>query len=278
MIDLNNINVTREGSRVINNVSLSILPGQIISLIGPNGAGKSSLLQVIGGLISVESGGVSVVFGNAQANDNTSTPTFDKVLPNSEDLLSLPASIRARHLASLPQQNSLGFAYSVREVVSLGRFPHATGIVEDELITSTVMKLLDVMRLADRNYLSLSGGEQQRVHLARVICQIWPRNNAQGAGNILLLDEPDSSLDLGHKQKLFRVLQDLAKKGVTVVIAEHDVNMALRFSHAVGVLKRGELVAFGTPKDIIVPELMAKVFDAEVCSYLNADGLHQMGF
>ena len=259
MIVLQNTSIQRDGAQVINNVSLKVWPGQVVSLIGPNGAGKSSVLQAIGGLIPISSGALTVQ------------------LKSGDELLSLPVSTKAKTLASLPQHNPINFAYSAQEVVALGRYPHSTGVDVDASIVQKVMVLLDVQHLAKRNILSLSGGEQQRVHLARVIAQIWPLNPADSSQNILLLDEPATSLDLGHKQKLFSVIQSLASSGVTIIIAEHDVNMALRFSDAVGVLKRGALVAFGKPNDIITPRLLGEVFDANVHTFMSSGGSQQLG-
>src|SRR5690625_616513 len=151
VLNVDNLSVTRGTRRLVNGVSFSVTPGQVVSIIGPNGAGKTTLLRAITGDVSAHG-----------------TLHF-----NQRPLAHWPARDKAMSLAVLTQSNPLSFAFTVEEVVSLGRGPHSTGATLDRQICHEAMAALDVAHLASRLYPSLSGGEQQRTQLARVMAQIW---------------------------------------------------------------------------------------------------------
>lgn len=173
--------------------------------------------------------------------------------------LSLQA--RARQIACLPQASSLNFNFTVEEVVCLGRIPHSTGVKADKRIVKEAMALMDISYLCGRSYTALSGGEKQRTQLARVMAQLWQSDDA--GGRLLILDEPTSSLDLGHKQQLMAAIKHLAGEGVAVLMIEHDLNMVANYSQQLLALKCGFVEAYGPVKQHLNAHLIKVLFDAE---------------
>ena len=239
-LTLNNVSVTRNSPvRLVDDVSFSLDQGQVLAIIGPNGAGKSTLLRAITGEWpyngSIEM--VGLVSG---------------------------ASERARQLAVLNQHSQLAFPFRACEVVQLGRIPHASGRAVDLDIIDAALKLMDITHMTDKLYTELSGGEKQRVQLARVLAQIWRAKDASGGKRILLLDEPTTALDLGHQQQLLRAVAKFADQGVTVVMVLHDINLAVQHAHKVLAMQGGKVAAFGTADDVMSPELIQELFGTEV--------------
>ncbi|WP_111640948.1 heme ABC transporter ATP-binding protein [Marinimicrobium alkaliphilum] len=222
-------------------VSLAVRPGEVLAIIGPNGAGKTTLLRALSGDL---------------------TPTEGQVTFNGRALADWPARERALALAVLTQANSLTFGFTVAEVVSLGRTPHSTGAVVDHRVCRAAMKALDVLHLAERAYPSLSGGEQQRVQLARVMAQIWRPDGE--ADRLLLLDEPVTSLDLGHQRQLMQAVRDFADSGVGVVMVVHDISLAAAYSDHLLALKDGAGVAYGRPEQVVTEAQISDLFDSPV--------------
>lgn len=217
---------------LLRDVSLTVEPGEVVALVGPNGAGKSSLLRVLAGDV---------------------VPTSGRVLLDGKP----PADYHARELALkravLPQQTVLQFAFSVREVVEMGRGPRR--LDENGPIVADSLRRTDTLHLADRIYPSLSGGEQARVTLARVLAQETP---------ILLLDEPTASLDLHHQQLVMDVARELAGAGASVVTILHDLNLAAGYADRIGVMREGRLARMGTPWETFTEELLSDVFSCPI--------------
>ncbi len=232
------VTANRTKRTLVDQSSFSLQAGEVISIIGPNGAGKSSLLKAISGELSFS--------GKLSFNG-----------------LSVDRLKRARQLAVLPQLSLLNFPYKVHEVVALGRLPHKTGWSEDQLIIQEVLALLDIDYLAERRYTKLSGGEKQRVQLARVLCQIWRAEDADHQARILLLDEPNSALDLGHQQELMKIVSDVAKQGVAVMMVMHDINLAIPYSDKILAMLCSQTIAFGSPVDVIKQATIEKLFQAK---------------
>ena len=154
----------------------------------------------------------------------------------------------------------------MREVVGLSRIPHDSGAKVDQEIIDQVLSYLDAHYLADRLYTQLSGGEQQRVQLARVLAQIWqPAEKSR----LLLLDEPSSSFDLTHQQMLMSTISDFASQNVGILVVLHDLNMAMQCADNVGVLCCGKLEGFGSPSAVLTESLVRKVFNADVSFYTD---------
>lgn len=235
MLEIQGLIVTG-GSRCLLEVGQLTLPaGQFVALLGPNGAGKSSLLKAISGEV----------------------PWRGQVNFHGCALYRWPSDERARHLAVLPQASNLTFPFSVREVVEMGLMPLSLSRADGSRAVRMAMEEADCLPLAERNFPSLSGGEKQRVHLARVLVQLHQAEKAP----LLLLDEPVSAQDLGQQHNILGLAAHLARqRGITVMAVLHDVNQALRYSMRCLVLGDGYVVADGLPGDVLTPEKIEQVW------------------
>lgn len=236
MLEVNTASVQIEGITLIDKIDISINSGEVVALVGPNGAGKSTLLRAIAGEQALTQGHISF--------HGKPTLNWDK-------------KKCAQHLAVLPQSSVLNFPFTGREVVQLARTPHETGLTLDNQIVDEVLEYLDATYLAERIYTRLSGGEQQRIQLARVLAQIWQPAEKE---RLLLLDEPSSSFDLAHQQLLVSAIRKLARSGIGILVVLHDLNMALNCADKIAVLCCGQLRAFGTPDDVLNEDLLKEVF------------------
>lgn len=232
---------------LVNDVNCEVSKGEILAIIGPNGAGKSTLLKAISGDVNF---------------------TGELITP----ALSQDNALRARQLAVLPQFSLLNFPYRVHEVVALGRIPHATGATRDNDIINQALELMDIAYLTERLYPDLSGGEKQRVQLARVLAQIWHEDDAENKTRLLLLDEPTTALDLGHQQDLMRVIKAFAKQGVAVVMVLHDINLAAQYADKLLALLCSETLAYGTVDHVIQKPIIDKLFgiEADIIKHPNS--------
>lgn len=233
------LSAKRAEKLVLNKVLLDFFAGELLALIGPNGAGKSSLLHALAGELELISG---------------------EIFLQDKQLNAWSLQDRARRIAVLPQHSTLNFPYRVQEVVSLGRLPHATGLIRDRQIVQHALEAMDLLNLENHLYTQLSGGEKQRCQLARVLAQIWPENS--GTHALLLLDEPCAALDPGHVELLITQLKQFCKQGVTVVLVLHDINFASQHADRILVMDKGSLIAQGRNTDVISEELLNKVFKA----------------
>lgn len=225
----------RAGCRtLVETIDFALRPGRVQILAGPNGAGKSTLLRVLTGETTPDEGTVHL-HGNPLHN-----------YENGE---------LARRRACLPQSSTLSFPFTIREVAAIGRLPYREHRRKRERI---IDRALDRVGLLDRDaesYLHLSGGEKQRVHLARVLAQL-----GDPGGGILLLDEPTSSLDLTFQQLVFAIAAEWAERGAAVLIVLHDLNQAMRFGSWVTVLDHGRVAGQGPPRDVLTPGLLEQVY------------------
>ncbi len=235
------------GTKVLlNKVSLTLAPKQLIMLIGPNGAGKSTLLKIIAGSLKPQQG--QVFFADKPLNAYSSRQL-------------------AQQRAVLSQHSDLLFPFSALEVVMMGRSLYAETSQTSRAIAKRMMQQTDVAHLAYANYLTLSGGERQRVHLARVLSQLFQEYRdeaANQASKLLLLDEPFASLDLNHQYQLLRLLPQLIEQNYTIVLAVHHLELALRYGDAVICLHEGNVYQQGEPQVVINSDLIKKVFQVNV--------------
>lgn len=249
MLIIDQVGLTISAVPLLNNITLDCPQGTVTALMGPNGAGKTSLLKVISGEHRATQGQVVI---NGQ--------------PSSE----WKAADIAKFMAVLPQSSTLEFAFSAQEVVALGRTPHDTGLVRDTEIVSAALNRVDASYLAERSFVQLSGGEKQRVQLARVLAQIWEYCEGNGSTDgILLLDEPSASFDLAHQLMLIEIVQKIAAQGVTVVMVMHDLNLAAKCADQLVMMNCGHCTAVGTAQALLTPELIEQVFSvkAEVMTH-----------
>lgn len=231
-IETDAVTVDIEGHRILSDVAFAAHPGQLHALIGPNGAGKSTLLGVIAGDQNVTSGTVRI---------------------SGKELSEWSVRQLARERAVLLQDHSVFFPFSVRQVVEMGRTPWARSPREDddEDVVAASLAATDIEHLADRRIPSLSGGESARTAFARAL--------AQQTG-ILLLDEPTAALDLGHQEAVLQLARERAQAGDAVVVVLHDLTLAAAWSDRITLLERGQVVATGTPVDVLTAERISAVY------------------
>jgi len=235
------LSLSLSGTPLLKEIDLDVEPGKITTILGPNGAGKTSLLRALIGELAPSTGSITL----------NGVP-IKRVMPMQ----------RARMLAVLPQHSLLNFPFTATEVVMLGRTPHATGVVHDRQVVAEALQAVDGDHLAARIYTQLSGGEKQRVHLARVLAQIWEA--AAGGDRYLVLDEPTSSFDLAHQQLTLEVVRTLARKGVGILMVIHDLNLAARCADHMVLMQGGRIAVSGNPGDVLRPETIKDVFQVNV--------------
>jgi len=228
------------GSRLLlDRISFALQPGEMVALIGPNGAGKSTLLRILTGYLSASQGHCMI---------------------DGQRIECWPRDQLARRRAVMRQQSHVEFAVPVREVVAMGRAPWP-GRLNQQMIEQ-VMQLTGCDNLAQRDYRLLSGGEQQRVQLARALAQLWHDDGPQGW---LFLDEPTSALDLYYQQHALRLLHQLTRHGrLTVCCVLHDLNLAALWSDRMLLLHQGALVASGPPVEVMTEETLTRWYQADL--------------
>jgi iron complex transport system ATP-binding protein len=237
-IALNSIRVTLSGKEILRDLTASIPQGSLVGLVGPNGAGKSTLLRAATGHVPLSNGSVQI----------TGTP-----------LTQLSQREISRRVCFLPQNVGLDFPFTVREVVAMGRNPHLGRFqtfskTDDETVVRS-MRQATVEDLAERPVTELSGGEKQRVLLARSLATEAP---------ILLLDEPMTSLDILHQLEVLELLSQFSNSERTIVAALHDLNVARRLCTHILLLKNGHLVAEGPPEKTLIQDHIQQVFGVKV--------------
>lgn len=239
---------------VIKNISFSLEHGALVAILGRNGSGKSTLIKALQGLLKKTSGTVTV---------------------GKKDVFSLTARQLAQQIAYVPQISSLSFEFSVLEIIHMGRYVHQ-GRMErttpsDETAIQEVMRLTEISHLQQKKMGHLSGGEQQRVFIARALAQDTP---------LLLLDEPSSHLDISYQVEIYRILKRLQKeKGKTILAAEHNINLVIPYSQRLMFLRDGEIFAQGPPEELITKSFISDVFQADVDIRENArSGLPEISY
>jgi iron complex transport system ATP-binding protein len=232
------------GTKVIlQDISAHLLSGQLTVLLGSNGAGKSTLLKLLAGDTKPSSGGLTI---------------------NQQPLHHFSAKELAKCRAVLTQQYAISLPFSAKDVVMMGRYPYFTQSpsLEDEYIVQSCMQHMMVEGLSSRWFHTLSGGEQQRIQMARVLAQLYPLSDCDK--KILLLDEPTSSMDCLHQQLSLQKAKELALAGCTVVVVLHDLNLAAQFADQILLLKNGKLLASGNTSEVFQTELIQRAYDFQV--------------
>ena len=234
MLKIQSLTTSYGSRRILHDISLEVQSGEVLALIGPNGAGKSTLVRAVSGVIPYEG----------------------HVRTNGDDFASLSTMQRAKYIATVPQAVSLPPAYSVWETVLFGRTPHLGFLGQpsqkDEEIARQSLARVSALPFADRRVGELSGGEQQRILLARALCQSTP---------ILLLDEPTAHLDLQYQVGLLELVHDLAHKDhLAVLVALHDLNLAAHYADRIALMVAGKIKAIGKPKDVLRADLIQEAY------------------
>lgn len=213
--------VRGRGRLLLDHVSLTARPGEVLAIVGPNGAGKSTLLHVLAGLITPDSGQVRL---------------------DGAPLSGLSPEALARRRALMLQSVHIAFPFRVHEIVALGRAPHGGGEgARDGWIIDQVLARFDIGHLAERDVTTLSGGERQRAHLARALAQVWDAP-ADAASRFLLLDEPTASLDPAHQLTALEAARRFAGEGGGVIAVLHDLRLARAYADRVALLRGGRIV------------------------------------
>jgi iron complex transport system ATP-binding protein len=211
-------------------------------ILGPNGSGKSTFLKIF-------SGELNGYRGNIFYRD--------------KKIQTIKKAVLARERAVMSQQPELSFPLTVEEVVMMGRYPHFTfnPNKKDQDICNEVMERMNLTSFKERNYLTLSGGEKQRVQYARVLAQIWEKPTK--GYRYLFLDEPLTSLDINYQQEFLQIAREFTTAGTVLVAVIHDINLAIQYADKLFFLKEGQLVSHGSPKDIVHEALIKEVFNVE---------------
>jgi len=234
MLKIQNLSVAYGSRHVLHDISLNVQNGEVLALIGPNGAGKSTLIRAASGVI----------------------PYTGHVRTNGDDFISLTPMQRAKYIATVPQAVSMPPAFTVWETVLLGRTPYLGFLGQpsqkDEEVARQALARVSALPFADRRVGELSGGEQQRILLARALCQSTP---------ILLLDEPTAHLDLQYQVSLLELVTELAHKdNLAVLIALHDLNLAAHYADRIALMVAGEIKAEGKPEQVLRSDLIAEAY------------------
>jgi iron complex transport system ATP-binding protein len=243
MIEARDVSVAIGGKCIVTNVDFTARPGEIAAIVGPNGSGKTTFLKALSGDLAF-----------------TGTVTV-----NGRDLATMKPVEAATARAVLPQATTLSFPFTVREVVRLGLVGGRSGVLpgENERLPERALARVDLDGFAGRFYQELSGGEQERVQLARVLCQVWAPVLA-GKPRYLFLDEPVSSLDIKHQLIIMNIARDFARRGGGVIAILHDLNLTAMYADRICVMHRGRLAASGSPQEVLSDDLIEKVFDCRL--------------
>lgn len=238
-MSLRNVSFAYNKDPILRNISLDITAGETIGVIGPNGSGKSTLMKLMGGVL--------------QSNP-------DSVFIKGSDLHLLKKRILAQSIAWIPQENPIVFPFKVAEVVMMGRHPYLSPLMfersEDFNVVHQAMSLTNTLEFSNRSFNEISGGEKQRVLIAGALAQ---------EPEMMLLDEPTSALDLKYQMEILNILQHLNEnKGVTLVMALHDLHLASKFCKRIILLQKGQIVRDGTPAEVMQKDILEKVYDVKI--------------
>jgi iron complex transport system ATP-binding protein len=245
-LELHGAGVEIEGRWLVRAASLALRPGRLTALVGPNGSGKTTLLRMFAGLWQPSEG----------------TVTLD-----GRDLRTIGRRELARRVAFVPQDTHIEFAFTVRDVVAMGRHPHLGRFEregpKDRRCIDEAMARADIKHLADRLVTELSGGERQRVVIARSLAT---------EADAILLDEPTANLDIAHALAVLGLCRKLADDGKTVALAIHDLNAAARYATQVALVSAGCVIACGPPDEVLTDAAIQKVFGVRAERAIVAGG------
>ncbi|MDB5619411.1 heme ABC transporter ATP-binding protein [Tardiphaga sp.] len=248
VLEASGVSVVVGAATLLDHVDLRIMPGEMVAIVGPNGAGKSTLLRLLSADLR---------------------PTRGVVSLGGRSIASYTPSQLALRRAMLSQHVSVSFPFTVEEIVRMGRGSQSLAV--SQALVDAAIGEVGLNDFRHRELPTLSGGEQQRAHFARVLVQLACGEALHGPG-VLLLDEPTSSLDLKHQIALVEIARRRAQAGTAVVAVLHDLNLAVRFADRIVVLRDGHLKAEGTPVDTITADVIRGVFGIDVIVERTPDG------
>jgi iron complex transport system ATP-binding protein len=235
----------RGDTDIFSNISFKAIENDILCILGPNGCGKTTLLKCVSGILKLQQG---------------------DVLLDNRSILALKRSQIAAVMGYIPQESASGFAYSVMEVVCMGRTPHlsifASPSEKDHQIAAEAIDMVGITHLKEKRYTEISGGERQLVLIARTLAQ-QPR--------ILLLDEPTSHLDFKNQTLILRLVKKLARSGLSVVMTSHFPDHALAYSGQIALMNQGAFIAQGQPDEIVTEENLKQTYGIDVKIFTHLD-------
>lgn len=244
-IKVDDLNITLEKNNILKDINIEVDNKEVVGIIGPNGSGKSTLLKCIYRVLK---------------------PNDGAILLDNIDIKDMSVKESSKRLAVLSQHNNYNFDFTVKDIVLMGRSPHKKFMERDNKddydIANEALKKVDMFEFKDRYFQSLSGGEQQRVILARALAQ---------QPQCLILDEPTNHLDIKYQLQLMRIVKGL---GIEVIAAIHDLNIAAMYCDKIYVLKDGEVIKYGKPKDILTQELIKYVYEVDAEVIVKEERVH----
>lgn len=244
-IKVDDLNITLEKNNILKDINIEVDNKEVVGIIGPNGSGKSTLLKCIYRVLK---------------------PNDGAILLDNIDIKDMSVKESSKRLAVLSQHNNYNFDFTVKDIVLMGRSPHKKFMERDNKddydIANEALKKVDMFEFKDRSFQSLSGGEQQRVILARALAQ---------QPQCLILDEPTNHLDIKYQLQLMRIVKGL---GIEVIAAIHDLNIAAMYCDKIYVLKDGEVIKYGKPKDILTQELIKYVYEVDAEVIVKEERVH----
>lgn len=231
------VTVRLAGKTILPKVNFTARPGEVTAIVGPNGSGKSTLLRAVAGDL----------------------PHGGSITLNGQPINAMPLWHLAELRAVLPQSASLAFPFTVREVVRLGLIGLLATLPHRAALVDAALARVGLAGYAGRYFGELSGGEAQRVQLARVLLQVWNPVEA-GIPRWLILDEPVASLDIGHQLVIMRLAQDFARAGGGVIAVMHDLNLTAMFADAVALMQQGRVLAAGPIAEVFTDARLSKAY------------------
>ena len=241
---LKNISYKAGDVNILNDVSLSVEKGEIVSLVGPNGAGKSTLLNILTGDINPDSG--EVFYENLNLNE-------------------LNILDRSFYRSVMSQSQQIVFDFSVKEIIEMGWLDKGNAQFSEHFDQAVldISSVCQLDNLLERKFNRLSGGEQRRVHFARTLLQLWRPSDSMDPA-YMLLDEPTANLDLYFEIKLMEIIKKKAVNNVGVFLILHDLNLAAKFSDKIALINKGKIVSYGTPREVLKPNILEEIYNLKM--------------
>ena len=233
-----------DGGEIVNDINIEVFPGKILALIGPNGAGKSTILKLLSGDVK---------------------PTSGVVKYNDINISNIPFVDRAHIRGVMSQSQTIAFDFSVLEIIEMGWLhsdhDYYTSFYPDVL--KQIIEDCELQHLADRKFNTLSGGEQKRVHFARVLLQLWiPEGDIHP--RFMLLDEPLANLDIYHELKMLEIIKKRLSKNIGVLLILHDLNTASKFADNIVLMKNGTIVKNGSTIEVLTESILSETYETKI--------------